>query len=161
MQTKAALWDSLIANKNTLMIQPLGSNCSYMQNDIPNMASLDKYCALESSLTPRPSHHPVFDHLQSKVGWLEGQGTRLVMKCKRLLKPRISIHLAASDTQPFRSRFCLAVLEELQKLQDKTTCNRHRWGPQNIPHILHVNNSKPQTQITGGRGLVQRYIHGY
>ena len=58
MQTKAALWDSLIANKNTLMIQSLGSNCSYMQNDIPNMASLDKYCALED--TTKQPHTQAF-----------------------------------------------------------------------------------------------------
>ena len=67
------------------------------------------------------------------------------------LEPRLSIHLAAPGTQAFRSRFCLAVLEKLQKLQDKTTRNRHRWGPQNIPYIFPINNSK--TTNTNHRGL--------
>ena len=164
IQTKAALWDSLIAIQIHTH-DPITRDYTkqlQLHVNIPNWYRLSRRMLymkdasknwtlhVQSGLISRSFYRPVYDHLQTKNRRWDHLGTRVFMEYKLAsFKTRLFIPYCSFGDQVFHFQLSSCSFGGTPKLQDITG---HQWGPQNIPHILHVNNS--ETTNTNHRGFV-------
>ena len=176
IQTKAALWDSLIAIQIHTH-DPITRDYTkqlQLHANIPNWYSQSRRMLCMKERFKKIGRYmykvglfPGLSTVQFTTGQWDHLGTRVVMEYELLLnwiatkllasKPGFSSHIAALETRCSISSFRLAALEEFQKLQDITG---HQWDHKTSHTFFLSTTPKPQTQITGGVWLNSRCIHG-